>query len=104
MYDVRIMDIAMNLARIGNWAADDFDGKQKRISMFLEQTGEYLGKMEFSTYPAETQKTLEKFTREFTDLRRQSLQQAEDRIRWAEAMLTWSNILTHRAKVKSNTI
>lgn len=99
MYDVRIMDIAMNLARIGNWAADDFDGKQKRISMFLDQTGEYLGKMEFSGYSANTQKTLEKFAQEFPALRGQSPQSAEDKLRWAESMLTWANILTHRAKI-----
>ena len=28
---VKILDIAMNLNRIGNWAADDFERQQKRI-------------------------------------------------------------------------
>lgn len=99
MRDVRIMDIAMNLARIGNWAADDFEGKQKRISMFLEQTNRYLGSLDIAAYPIVTQNTLTRFTQVFTALRAQTPRMVDDKLRWAEDMLTWSNILTHRARI-----
>lgn len=99
MRDVAIMDIAMNLARIGNWAADDFDGKQKRINMFLEQTKGYLSNMDITVYPTVTQQALTRFTHAFTTLRSQTLRRPEEKLRWAEAMLTWSNILTHRANL-----
>ena len=35
---IKILDIAMNLNRIGNWAADGFQAKEKRILTFLDQT------------------------------------------------------------------
>lgn len=99
MRDVKIMDIAMNLARIGNWAADDFDGKEKRINMFLDQTNAYLKTLPISSYSLTTQQALDRFTREFTMLQSKTPRTIEDKLRWAEAMLTWSNILTHRAKI-----
>ncbi len=99
MRDVRIMDIAMNLARIGNWAADDFDGRQKRIKMFLDQTKGYLNNMDITAYPSATQQTLTRFMHAFTTLRTQTPRKTEEKLRWAEVMLTWSNILTHRANL-----
>ncbi|MBI3342698.1 hypothetical protein HY087_00605 [Candidatus Gottesmanbacteria bacterium] len=99
MRDVAIMDIAMNLARIGNWAADDFDGKKKRISMFLEQTNEYLRSLDVTAYSSATKQALTRFTKAFATLRVQTPRKPEDKLRWAEAMLTWSNILTHRSKL-----
>ncbi len=99
MRDIRIMDIAVNLARIGNWAADDFDGKQKRIRQFLEQTRRYLNALDVATYPPRLQRTLDKFRKTFATLDGALPERSSERGRWAEAMLTWSNILTHRAKL-----
>ncbi len=99
MYDVRIMDIAMNLARIGNWAADDFEGKEKRINMFLEQTNAYLRGLDITVYSQSTQRALAQFSQAFTSLRAQTPHVSEERLRWADAMVTWSNILTHKAKL-----
>lgn len=89
----------MNLARIGNWAADDFDGKRQRITMFLEQTNAYLHDLDITVYPTEIQHTLARFTQVFHTLRVQTPRVVEERLRWAEEMLTWSNILTHKAKL-----
>lgn len=99
MRDMHIMDIAMNLARIGNWAADDFDGKEKRINVFLEQTKEYLQSLDIDSYSTGTQHTLACFAKAFYMLRTQTPRISEERLRWAEDMLTWSNILTHKAKL-----
>lgn len=99
MRDVHIMDIAMNLARIGNWAVDDFDGKEKRINMFLDQTNAYLCGLDITVYSQSTQQALARFSQAFTSLRIQTPLTLKERLCWAESMLTWSNILTHRAKV-----
>jgi hypothetical protein len=50
-YKSKILDIAMNLNRIGNFAADDFVGKRKRIDFFLEQTNEYVESLNTSRLP-----------------------------------------------------
>lgn len=100
MRDVKIMDIAMNLARIGNWAADDFDKKEKRIAMFLDQTDIYLQDIDMSLYPKTTQQTLTRFIQVFHVLRTKLPHATNERLLWAEDMLTWSNILTHKARVK----
>lgn len=89
----------MNLARIGNWAADDFEGKEKRIKMFLEQTNAYLQSLDIDSYSTGTQNTLVRFAKVFHMLHTQTPPSPKERLRWAEDMLTWSNILTHRAKV-----
>ncbi|MEK7544186.1 MAG: hypothetical protein AAB557_04910 [Patescibacteria group bacterium] len=99
MRDVAIMDIAMNLGRIGNWAADDFDGKEKRINMFLEQTNNYLSGLDITAYPESTQHALTRFSQAFHSLRTQTPSAPDEQLQWAEAMLTWSNILTHKAKI-----
>lgn len=100
MYDVRIMDIAMNLARIGNWAAHDFEGKEKRINMFLEQTNVYLQNLDVTIYSESTQRALARFSQAFNSLRAQTPHVSEEKLLWSDAMLTWSNILTHKAKLK----
>lgn len=100
MYDVRIMDIAMNLARIGNWAANDFEGKEKRINMFLEQTNAYLRDLDVTIYSESTKQALARFSKVFNSLRTKKLPTARERLLWADAMFTWSNILTHKAKLK----
>lgn len=98
MKDQLLLDIAMNLTRIGNWAADDFVGKQKRIRTFLQQTDDYLEKLHIHTYPPKLQKTLDSFRAAYDKLNYEAKRQPEDSLRWAEAMMTWGNILTHRAR------
>ncbi len=93
------MDIALNLARIGNWAADDFDGKEKRIKMFLDQTRGYLNDLDITAYPESTQQALARFFQVFTVLHERTPSTLEERLRWADTILTWSNILTHKARI-----
>lgn len=99
MRDVSIMDIAMNLARIGNWAADDFEGKIKRIALSLHQTDKYLRDIQMSTYPESTIEVLTRFRKTFNSLRMQTPTTLQERLFWAEDILTWSNILTHKARL-----
>ncbi len=99
MKDELVLDIAMNLTRIGNWAADDFVGKQKRIRTFLQQTDDYLEKLDIQRYPPRLQKTLVSFRSTYKKLTDEVGQKPKDLSRWAEAMMTWGNILTHRANL-----
>ena len=92
-----LLDIAMNCTRIGNWAADDYSGKKKRIDTFLHQTNEYVGQIDHSLSHEITKKTLEKFVLEFRQLQQEAKSTPHDTLFWAEKMMTWGNILTHRA-------
>lgn len=95
----KILDIAMNLNRIGNWAADNFVLKQKRISMFLDQTTDYLNSFKKSNLPNNFKKTINLFLVEYKKLEKEGRKNPKDKLEWAEKMMTWGNILTHRSKL-----
>lgn len=94
----RILDIAMNLNRVGNWAADGYSARQKRIRQFLGQTSGYLETLDASSFPDKFRKTFEKFLREYRSLEKAGKKGPADELEWAERMMTWGNILTHRAR------
>ncbi|MCL4417199.1 MAG: hypothetical protein M1268_00780 [Patescibacteria group bacterium] len=95
----KIMDIAMNLNRIGNWAADDYKLKQKRIIIFLAQTSDYLKSLKQSIFSDNFKKTFNHFINDYRQLEKEGKQGPKDELAWAEKMMTWGNILTHRAKL-----
>ncbi len=95
----KILDIAMNLNRIGNWAADDYGAKKQRIKTFLENTTEYMRKIKGETIPPSFEPTFERFKREYPKLEKEGLNHPKDPLYWAEKMMTWGNILTHRSKL-----
>lgn len=86
------LNIAVNLGRLSRWA---MEGRKARVEQFLAETETYLKALEEAPKSARFQPTYEWFKSEFMQLR-QNVQMDED---WAEAMLTWANILTHRAKL-----
>lgn len=94
----KILDIAMNLNRIGNWAADDYVGKKKRIKTFISNTTQYVQNLDDS-YSPPFQKTLKSFLDAYPKLEKEGLEGPQDSLYWAEQMMTWGNILTHRAKL-----
>lgn len=93
----KILDIAMNLNRIGNWAADDFKGKEKRIKLFLDQTDQYIESVPKASLRQPFKKTFEKFLKEYRTLGHEG--KPVDVLAWAEKFMTWGNILTHRIKL-----
>jgi hypothetical protein len=93
----KILDIAMNLNRVGNWAADDYLGKKERIKTFLENTSGYLNDLKDVSYPEEFLDTIVRFKKEYKELEHEGLTGPKDSLYWAEKMMTWGNILTHRA-------
>lgn len=95
----KILDIAMNLNRIGNWAADSYSTKQKRILMFLNQTTMDLKLLKSSSFPNQFKKTFKQFSKEYSRLEKAAKSKPKDELKWAEEMMTWGNILTHRTKL-----
>ena len=85
-----IMDIAMNLTRIGNWVEDDFEGNKKKINTFIENTNGYIS----------TIKNLnDKFNNTWLNFMKvypTMIKTPQDN---AENLMTWGNILTHRSKL-----
>ncbi|MDP2721005.1 MAG: hypothetical protein Q8O75_03640 [bacterium] len=97
----KILDIAMNLNRVGNWAADDYSAKRKRISTFLDQTSDYLDSVDLTYLPPKVKKPLQSLIVKFSSLKEEGENGPKDRLDWAEKMMTWGNILTHRANLIS---
>lgn len=89
----KILDIAMNLTRIGNWAADDYEGKHRRLSLFMDQTLNYINDINTVNLPFSVRKPLLLVPQ----LLKQGRKKPKDTLAWAEKMMTWGNILTHRA-------
>ena len=94
-----ILDIAMNLNRVGNWAADDYDAKKERIRTFLGNTSQYIQTLDQAKLPHSFANAFERFKKEYLVLERAGLKGPKDPIKWAEKMMTWGNILTHRSKL-----
>jgi hypothetical protein len=95
----KILDIAMNLTRIGNWAADDYKVKRKRIELFLDETTEYINSIDRSSLLGPFKKTFENFLAEYSRLEKIGKEGPKDQLYWAEQMMTWGNILTHRSRL-----
>ncbi len=86
------LNIAVNLGRLSRWAQE---GKKARINQFLIETQEYIDKLDNTKVKPKFKKTLDTFKTNFTRLKRCSDYDYD----WAEQVLTWANILTHRAKL-----
>jgi hypothetical protein len=86
------LNIAVNLGRLGRWVDE---GKTSRTTTFLEETSDYLQKLEKIDTNPRFEKTLKGFKYAFGNLKNSSNFDKN----WAEEALTWANILQHRAKL-----
>lgn len=85
-----IMDIAMNLNRIGNWVADDYTSNKKKIDVFLLNTDSYMENLIISD--DKFKPTWLNFMSAYPIIRKTPQDNAEN-------LMTWGNILTHRASL-----
>lgn len=85
------LNIAVNLGRLARWVSE---GKTARVKQFIDETDEYIAILDKTSKSERFEKTYESFKANFDRLKRSN---RFDDI-WAEEALTWSNILTHRAK------
>ena len=87
-----ILNIAVNLGRLCRWAMEN---RRSRVEQFLSQTEDYVRELETAPKSPRFLPTYQWFKSDFERLR-QDVRMDED---WAESMLTWANILTHRASL-----
>ncbi len=86
------LNIAVNLGRLCRWA---MEGRRARVDQFLIETQEYLKALEAAPKSTRFLPTYQWFKRDFEVLSHNVRMDAN----WAESMLTWANILTHRASL-----
>ena len=86
------LNIAVNLGRLCRWA---MEGRKARLDQFLAETEEYVNALESAPKSDRFMPTYEWFKQDFESLSH-NVQMNED---WAESMLTWANILSHRAQL-----
>lgn len=87
-----VLNIAVNLGRISRWAMEK---KNMRVNQFLKETENYLNQLEHTPKGEQFQKTFDSFKKDFQFLKNNG---NRDEV-WAENVLTWGNILIHRAKL-----
>ena len=96
--DVQIMNIAMNMARIGNWVADCYEDKKDLIKRIIQETDTFMYDLPSQSISKNFKPTLDKFSSEFEQLKKEHITK-KNRLFWAERALTWANILQHRARL-----
>ena len=84
------LNIAVNLGRLCRWC---MEGRRSRVDQFLAETDEYLKALEAAPKSSRFLPTYEWFKKDFDSLSHNVQMNAD----WAESMLTWANILSHRA-------
>ena len=86
------LHIAVNLDRLCHWS---MEGNKSKIEQFLTETEQYLKDLERAEKSSRFLPTYEWFKKDFEILASNVQMDAN----WAESMLTWANILTHRASL-----
>ena len=86
------LNIAVNLGRLSRWA---MEGRRGPMDQFLAETERYLNDLGSAQKSARFLPTYQWFKKDFERLRNDVRMDGD----WAEAALTWANILTHRAKL-----
>jgi len=86
------LNIAVNLGRLCRWA---MEGRKARLDQFLSETEKYVKALEEVPKSDRFIPTYQWFKEDFKVLS-SNVQMDKD---WAESMLTWANILSHRAQL-----
>jgi len=87
-----ILNIAVNLGRLCRLA---MEGRRARLDQFLAETEEYVTALDHAPKSERFIPTYEWFKEDFKALSHDVRMDSD----WAESMLTWANILTHRAQL-----
>lgn len=86
------LNIAVNLGRLCRWS---MEGRRARVDQFLAETEGFVKALDSAPKSARFMPTYEWFKKDFEVLSHNVQMDAN----WAESMLTWANILTHRASL-----
>lgn len=91
----KILDISVNLARVSEWILSE--NKKNRVDQFLKESQKYLSSISKGSVSKRFLPTLALFKKEFKKLVVD--RNKADKEEWAERVLTWANILQHRARL-----
>ena len=86
------LNIAVNMGRLCRWS---MEGRRARVDQFLIETQEYIQALDAAPKSDRFLPTYEWFKKDFEILSHNVQMDAN----WAESMLTWANILTHKASL-----
>lgn len=86
------LNIAVNLGRLCRWA---MEGRRARLDQFLAETQEYVKALDNAPKSDRFMPTYKWFKEDFNVLSHDVRMDSD----WAESMLTWANILSHRAQL-----
>lgn len=96
----KLLDIGMNLSRISNWITEDYTSKKKRIEIFFHQTSNDLYSLDEKAIPTKSSKNaIKRFKQEYPLIESSVLHTTSPNPIIAERMLTWGNILIHKANL-----
>lgn len=87
-----VLNISVNMGRLCRWS---MEGRRNRVEQFLAETNEYVRALDESSKSERFMPTYEWFKKDYERLSRDVQMNAD----WAESVLTWANILGHRASL-----
>lgn len=90
-----ILDISVNLARVSDWTLSDSELKKARVEQFLNETKEFVERINENSLSDKFRGTFLRFKEEFKEMLTEK--NSTDKEEWAEKALTWANILQHRS-------
>ncbi len=93
---MQILNISVNMARMGELVLKFGDSKAELRQRFLEQTESYLKDLNQENVSGRFNKTLTRFKKEFKKLREEKVD-SENKLLWAEKAITWGDILQIRS-------
>ncbi|MDD5416223.1 MAG: hypothetical protein PHE48_04445 [Candidatus Daviesbacteria bacterium] len=96
--DKQILNVSVNMARLSEWIADSYISHKSLIDIFIKQTENYLDDLSDQNISEDFKPTLIKFQADFKKFRNE-VKNEKEKLYWAERILTWANILQHRAKL-----
>lgn len=96
--ELQILNISVNMGRIGKWATNDYVNKKELITMFMDQTDSFLDDLKEDMVSKDFQDTLIRFKEEFKKLKNEPINN-QNKLLWTERALTWADILQIRAKL-----
>ncbi len=85
-----VLDIAMNMNRIGNWIADDYNTNKNKINVFIKNNDGYIDLV--SSFNDKFVNTWDGYIEAYRQMKDNLPENAEN-------FMTWGNILTHRSKL-----
>lgn len=95
---LQILNISVNMARMGEFVLKHGTGKEQLIKAFLEQTDSYLRDLESINISKTFKPTLSKFSEEFQKLKKEKISE-KNKVVWAEKVITWADILQIRSRL-----